>query len=119
MALQWSPADLGRQRLVVRRIAHHAEVGRRRFDAARSACIATLRTTLGTPLGLIGCFVAGMVLGASRSRRSEFRRVREGTLIGNLLATAFWLVRARAKRPPQSAEPPTAAAPTAPEGAAP
>jgi hypothetical protein len=110
MTLQWSPGDLGRQRLVVRRIAEHAEVDRRRFDDVRGAYIAKLRHMLGTPLGLAGCFVAGMVLGAGRSRRRDSSGdsggAHRGGRMRQLLATAFWLVQARVKRQAQSAEPP-------------
>jgi hypothetical protein len=55
----WSPADLSRQKLVVRRIALRAEVGRRQLRSARQRCAAQLGRFLGVPLGLLGCFVAG------------------------------------------------------------
>jgi hypothetical protein len=55
----WSPSDLSRQILVVRRIALRAEVNRQQLRSARRRCAAQLGRFLGVPLGLIGCFVAG------------------------------------------------------------
>jgi hypothetical protein len=55
----WSPGDLSRQELAVRRIALRAAVNRRQFRSARRRCAAQLGRFLGVPLGLIGCFVAG------------------------------------------------------------
>jgi hypothetical protein len=73
---RWSPADLDRQRLVVRRIALRAELDRRELAAARDRLIADVRATVGTPLALLGCVVAGIVVGraASTERRADSPR---------------------------------------------
>jgi hypothetical protein len=55
----WSPADLNRQRLVVRRIALRTEADLPALAAARSRLVADVRGTLGGPLALLGCFGAG------------------------------------------------------------
>jgi hypothetical protein len=73
---RWSPADLDRQRLVVRRIALRAELDLRELAAARDRLVAEVRNTLGAPLALIGCFIAGAVVGrrASPGRRADSPR---------------------------------------------
>jgi hypothetical protein len=93
----WSLTDLSRQRLVVRRIALRAEVDRRNFRAARQRCTAQLRRVLGTPLGLIGCFVAGVVVSSLDARLGtkatpsgvEQRRARLPALLRALALSAL------------------------------
>ena len=58
---RWSPADLDRQRLVVRRIAERSEVNLRSLAAARTRLVAAVQRQIGVPLALAGCFVAGML----------------------------------------------------------
>jgi len=60
---RWSLADLDRQRLVVRRIALRTDLDLRQLDAARDRFVTDVRSTLGGPLALAGCFVAGVVVG--------------------------------------------------------
>ena len=62
----WSPADLDRQRLVVHRIALRTDLDLRRLEAARDRFVADVHRTLGGPLALTGCFVAGLVVGGSK-----------------------------------------------------
>jgi hypothetical protein len=73
---RWSPADLDRQRLVVRRIALRADLDRCELVAARDRLIADVRETVGAPLALFGCVVAGIVVGraASTERRADSPR---------------------------------------------
>ena len=81
----WSPADLDRQRLVVNRIASRTDLDLRRLEAARDRFVADVRDTLGGPLALLGCFVAGVVVGGSKppQPRAEERRT-----------SSRWLARA-------------------------
>jgi hypothetical protein len=58
---RWSPADLDRQRLVVRGIAQRSEVNLRTLAAARTRLVAAVHRQIGVPLALAGCFVAGML----------------------------------------------------------
>ena len=62
----WSPADLDRQRVVVHRLALRTDLDLRRLEAARDRFVADVRSTLGGPLALTGCFVAGVVVGGSK-----------------------------------------------------
>jgi len=81
----WSPADLDRQRLVVRRIALRAELDLKGLEAARDRLVADARSTLGAPLGLIGCFVAGVVVGRRESPQGRADSPRR---------SSYWLARA-------------------------
>ena len=67
----WSPADLDRQRLVVHRLALRTDLDLRQLEAARDRFVADVRSTLGGPLALPGCFVAGVVIGGREP--SQFR----------------------------------------------
>jgi len=58
----WSPADLGRQRLLVRGIALRAETDRRVLEGKKRELKAKLLGTLASPIGLTGCFLAGFVI---------------------------------------------------------
>ncbi len=58
---RWSPADLDRQRLVVRRITLRSEHNLRLLAAARFRLVAAVHRQIGVPLALAGCFVAGML----------------------------------------------------------
>lgn len=73
---RWSPADLDRQRLVVRRLALRTDLDLRQLEGARDRFVADVRSTLGGPLALTGCFVAGVVVGGGKSpqRRADERR---------------------------------------------
>lgn len=73
---RWSPADLDRQRVVVHRLALRTELDLRQLEAARDRFVADVRSTLGGPLALTGCFVAGVVVGGGRppEPRAEERR---------------------------------------------
>jgi hypothetical protein len=62
MSHRWSPADLGRQRRLVRGIALRAEIDRRVLDDKRRELKAKLLGTLASPIGLTGCFLAGFVI---------------------------------------------------------
>jgi hypothetical protein len=66
--LSWSPADLGRQELVVRRIASRTEVDRRQLGAAWQRSAEQLGR-LGAPIGAIACFFAGVVVGSAAARQ--------------------------------------------------
>ena len=68
---RWSPADLERQRLVVRRIALRSEQDLRTFAAARARLVAAVHRQIGVPLALASCFVAGMVAAARISPQRE------------------------------------------------
>jgi hypothetical protein len=84
---RWSPADLDRQRRVVRRIALCADLDLRHLGAARVRLVADVRATVGTPLALFGCVVVGIVVerAASTERRAD-----------SLPRPARWLMRAAA-----------------------
>lgn len=73
---RWSPADLDRQRVVVHRLALRTDRDLRQLEAARDRFVADVRGTLGGPLALTGCFVAGVVVGGRKSRqpRADERR---------------------------------------------
>ena len=58
---RWSPTDLDRQRLVVRRLALRSEIDLRALAAARARMAAALRQQLGMPVLLASCFVAGAI----------------------------------------------------------
>jgi hypothetical protein len=58
---RWSPTDLDRQRLMVRRIALRSELDLRALAAARARLVAAVHDQIGVPLALAGCFVAGMI----------------------------------------------------------
>ena len=58
---RWSPADLDRQRLVVRRITLRSEHNLRVLATARVRLVAAVHRQIGVPLALAGCFVAGML----------------------------------------------------------
>lgn len=80
---RWSPADLNRQRLVVQRIVVRSELDRRVLATARSRLVADIRNTVGIPLALAGCFVAGMAFGRRsepRDRQTRTRHRRRGWL---------------------------------------
>ena len=62
----WSPADLDRQRLVVHRLALRTDLDLRRLEGARDRFVADVRSTLGGPLALLGCFVAGVVVAGGK-----------------------------------------------------
>ena len=83
----WSPADLDRQRVVVHRLALRTDLDLRELEAARDRLVADVRSTLGAPLALIGCFVAGVVVGRRESpqRRADASR-----------RSSYWLARAAA-----------------------
>lgn len=68
---RWSPADLDRQRLVVRRIALRSDVDLRQLKTARDRLVADVRSLLGGPLALVGCFVAGAVIGGRRPPKPQ------------------------------------------------
>jgi hypothetical protein len=59
---RWSPADLDRQRLVVRGIAQRSEHNLRALAAARARLVAAVRQQIGVPFALAGCFIAGMLV---------------------------------------------------------
>ena len=59
----WSIADLERQQLAVGRMALRAELDRRELQAARIRLVRSIRATVGVPLALGGCFLAGAALG--------------------------------------------------------
>ena len=59
----WSIADLERQELAVGALALRAELDRRELHAARARLVRNIRATVGTPLALGGCFLAGVTLG--------------------------------------------------------
>ena len=64
---RWSPTDLSRQALVVRRIALRAEVDQRQLRSAWHRCVAQIEG-LGAPLGVISCFLAGVVVGSTNAQ---------------------------------------------------
>ena len=82
---RWSPADLDRQRLVVRRIAVRADTDLRELGAARDRLVADVRSRLTSPLTLIGCFVAGVMV----RRRKVPQRLADAPP-----RSGHWLVRA-------------------------
>jgi hypothetical protein len=96
---RWSPADLERQRLVVRRIRLRSELDRRALAAARARLVAAAHKQVGIPLALAGCFVAGMLAmpRAPRQRKAasaqratnELRHITTLFRIGALAATAY------------------------------
>lgn len=57
----WSPTDLDRQRLVVRRIRLRSELNLRTLAVARTRLVAAVHQQIGVPLALAACFVAGML----------------------------------------------------------
>ena len=59
---RWSPADLARQRLVVRRIRLRSEFDLRTLAAARARMVAAVHNQIGVPLVLAGCFAVGMMV---------------------------------------------------------
>ena len=59
----WSIADLDRQQLAVGGLALRAELDRRELHAARVRLVRNVRATVGVPLALSGCFLAGVALG--------------------------------------------------------
>jgi len=63
---RWSPADLDRQRLVVHRIALRTDLDLRQLEGARDRFVTDVRRSLGGPLALLGCFVAGVVVGGGK-----------------------------------------------------
>jgi hypothetical protein len=63
---RWSPADLDRQRVVVHRLALRTDLDLRQLEGARDRFVADVRSTLGGPLALTCCFVAGVVVGGSK-----------------------------------------------------
>jgi len=65
MSQSWSPADLGRQRTLVRGIALRAEVDRRVLESKRRELKAKLIGALASPIGLTACFLAGFVVARS------------------------------------------------------
>ena len=74
---RWSPADLDRQRVVVHRLALRTDLDLRQLKVARDRFVADVRSALGGPLALTGCFVAGVVVGAGKTpqpRADERRR---------------------------------------------
>jgi hypothetical protein len=64
---RWSPADLDRQRLVVRRIKLRSELDLRTLAVARVRLVAAVHRQIGLPLALAGAFVAGMMAGPRAS----------------------------------------------------
>ena len=68
---RWSPADLDRQRLVVRRIALRTDQDLRQLAAARHRFVADVHSTLGGPLALFICFVAGALVGPHAPARTR------------------------------------------------
>ena len=62
MSYRWSPADLGRQRLLVRGIARRAEMDRGVLESKRRELKAKVMGTLASPIGLTSCFLAGFVI---------------------------------------------------------
>ena len=58
---RWSPTDLDRQRLVVRRIARRSELDLRALAAARARLLGAVHEQISVPLALAACFVAGMM----------------------------------------------------------
>jgi hypothetical protein len=87
---RWSPADLDRQRLFVHRIALRTELDLRQLEAARDRFVADVRSTLGGPLALMGCFVAGVVVGG---REPPQPRADERRRFGRWLARAAVVLR--------------------------
>ena len=79
---RWSPADLNRQRLVVRRIVLRNELDLQVLATARSRLVEDIRNTIGIPFALAGSFVAGMAFGRRKPRQQEshVRRGRRGWL---------------------------------------
>jgi hypothetical protein len=79
---RWSPADLKRQQLVVKRIVVRSELDLRALATARSRVMADIRNTIGIPLAIVGCFAAGMAFGRRepRDRETRDRRLRKGWL---------------------------------------
>ena len=59
----WSIADLDRQQLAVGGLALRAELDRRELQAARIRLVRSIHATVGVPLALGGCFLAGAALG--------------------------------------------------------
>jgi len=89
---RWSPADLDRQRLVVHRIALRTDLDLRQLEAARNHLVADVRRTLGGPLALLGCFVAGVVVGGSKPPPQPGADGRRRS--GRWLASAAMVLRA-------------------------
>lgn len=58
----WSIADLDRQQLAVGGLALRAELDRRELHVARVRLVRNIRATLGVPLALGSCFLAGVAL---------------------------------------------------------
>jgi len=104
MSVDWSPADLGRQRQLVRGIALRAEMDRRLVQRKRRELKEEVMRTLTSPMGLAGCFVAGYVIGmaAWRARPASVGDAVEQPAeqkrhpIRLLLAAWLWLRRGRA-----------------------
>jgi len=89
----WSPADLDRQRLVVRRIALRTGADLRALDAARDRLVVDVRDTLRGPRALLGCFVAGvMVAGRGPPQRPVDRRRRSSRWLARTAAVLRTLV---------------------------
>jgi hypothetical protein len=96
---RWSPADLERQRLVVRRLGQRSELDLRALAAARARLVAAVHKQIGVPLALAGCLVAGMIavprtppqpkaVGARRAP-DGLRHITSLFRIGALTATAY------------------------------
>lgn len=59
----WSIADLERQQAAVGVLALRAELDRRDLHVARVTVVRNIRATVGAPIALGGCFLAGVAFG--------------------------------------------------------
>jgi hypothetical protein len=104
MSHSWSPADLGRQRRLVRGIALRAEMDRRVLENKRRELKARVLGKLSSPVGLAFCFAAGFVIAMApwpkRARSSD-----DGDASGEakrhplrlLLGAFLWFLRRQAQ----------------------
>jgi hypothetical protein len=94
MTAAWSPAELSRQRIVVRRAAARAEDDRRRWVAARRAAATKLRGLVTSPWVLGGCFVLGWLIARpAPRRRAATVASRLSHRLSRVAAALVWLTR--------------------------